>query len=100
MSRKPKNPLAFLNMRVSVRDRAIFDAVRIHDRNQQAVAVEFGLSQQRVSEIVARVARWLSQPAPVGLNELPREARLRYLSREHVMRLEGLRRKANAEFEN
>jgi hypothetical protein len=75
-------------IQVSVRDRAIFEAVQVNCRSQRAVAVEFKLSQARVSAIVKRVARWLGQGAPPGFEELPRAARLRSVSRLHRMRLE------------
>ena len=99
MPAKRKNPLAFLNMRVSVRDRAIFDAVCIRNQSQAEVAKHYGLSQQRISKIVARVSMWLSQPDPAGLKELPRGDRLRMVSRRHLMRLESLRTRAEESFE-
>ncbi len=75
-------------IQVSVRDRAIFEAVQVNCRSQRVVAVEFKLSQARVSAIVKRVTRWLGQGAPPGFEELPRAARLRSVSRLHRMRLE------------
>jgi hypothetical protein len=80
---------------VSARDRDIFEAVQVNCRSQRAVAVEFKLSQARVSAIVKRVMQWLGQGAPPGFDELPRAARLRAVSRLHRMRLERLLREAN-----
>ncbi len=82
------NPLRVLN--VSMRDRAIYQAVMVDGKSQRAMAVEHKLSQPRVSAIIKRVGRWLSQGVPPGFGELYRRDRLRVVSRLHRMRLEQL----------
>src|SRR5688572_5460180 len=82
------NPL--YPMKVTARDRAIYQAVKIDGKQQRAVAIEFKLSQPRVSAIIKRVTLWLSQGDPPGLGELYRRDRLRVVSRLHRMRLEQL----------
>ena len=87
MSTKPKaNSLQVIT--VSPRDRAIYEAVVIGCKSQRAVAIEHQLTQPRVSAIVKRVARWLSQGVPPGLGEIYRRDRLRLVSRVHRQRLE------------
>jgi hypothetical protein len=82
------NPLRVLN--VSMRDLAIYQAVMVDGKSQRAMAVEHKLSQPRVSAIIKRVGRWLSQGVPPGFGELYRRDRLRVVSRLHRMRLEQL----------
>jgi hypothetical protein len=91
------NPLQVMN--VSARDRAIYEAVVIGCKSQRAVAIEHQLTQPRVSAIVKRVTRWLSQGAPPGLGEIYRRDRLRMVSRVHRLRLEKLYRDTYAAWE-
>jgi hypothetical protein len=56
----------------SARDRLIFEAVVVKGRGQAEVAAEQGISQPRVSQIVAEVGEWLSRALPQGRkNESP-----------------------------
>lgn len=87
-TKKESSPLRVMN--VSARDRGIYQAVMIGGKPQRAVALEHQLSQSRVSAIIKRVTRWLSQGDPPGLGELYRRDRLRAVSRLHRMRLEQL----------
>ena len=48
----------------SARDRLIFEAVVVKGRGQAEVAAEQGISQPRVSQIVAEVGEWLSRALP------------------------------------
>ncbi|MFN0018529.1 MAG: hypothetical protein ACKVP0_09735 [Pirellulaceae bacterium] len=48
----------------SARDRLIFEAVVVKGRGQAEVAAEQGISQPRVSQIVAEVREWLSRALP------------------------------------
>jgi hypothetical protein len=82
------NPMRVL--KVSVRDRAIYQAVMVDGKSQRAMAVEHKLSQLRVSAIIKRVGRWLSQGVPPGFGELYRRDRLRAVARLHRMRLEQM----------
>ena len=50
----------------SVRDRLIFEQVVVKGRGQCEVAAEHGISQPRVSQIVAQVGEWLSRALPQG----------------------------------
>jgi hypothetical protein len=50
----------------SARDRLIFEAVVVKGRGQCEVAAEQGISQPRVSQIVAEVGEWLSRTLPGG----------------------------------
>jgi hypothetical protein len=81
-------------MKVSARDQAIYEAVVIGGKSQRSVALEHKLSPPRVSAILKRVTRWLSQGVPPGLEEIYRRDRLRVVSRVHRMRLDQLYREA------
>jgi hypothetical protein len=48
----------------SARDRLIFEAVVVKGRGQGEVAAEHGVSQPRVSQIVAEVGAWLDRALP------------------------------------
>ena len=50
----------------SARDRLIFEAVVVRGRGQCEVAAEQGISQPRVSQIVAEVGEWLNRALPQG----------------------------------
>jgi hypothetical protein len=89
---KNANPLK--PIKVSARDRAIYEAVMIDQKPQRTVAIEYKLSQPRVNAIVVRMTRWLSQGDPPGLNELYRRDRLRAVSRLHRMQLTKLHHEA------
>lgn len=52
----------------SARDRLIFEAVVVQGRGQCEVAAEQGVSQPRVSQIVAEVGSWLNRSLPRGQN--------------------------------
>jgi hypothetical protein len=82
------NPMRVL--KVSPRDRAIYQSVMVDGKSQRAMAVEHKLSQPRVSAIIKRVGRWLSQGVPPGFGELYRRDRLRAVARLHRMRLEQM----------
>ena len=77
-----------LVMRVSARDVEIYEKCVIAGRKQRDVALEYKLTQPRVSGIVQRIKRWLCQLSPLGLNERHREHRLYEAWRTHKMRLE------------
>src|SRR4051812_26913086 len=47
-----------------LRDRLIFEAVVVKGRGQGEVAAEHGISQPRVSQIVAEVGEWLDRALP------------------------------------
>jgi hypothetical protein len=81
-------------MKVSARDQAIYEAVVIGGKTQRSMALEHKLSPPRVSAILKRVTRWLSQGAPPGLEEIYRRDRLRVVSRVHRLRLDQLYREA------
>lgn len=50
----------------SARDRQIFEAVVVQQRGQCEVAAEQGISQPRISQIVAAVGAWLNRALPRG----------------------------------
>ncbi|WP_254506627.1 hypothetical protein [Anatilimnocola floriformis] len=87
MPAKSKNPLRSIEMRVSQRDRQIYQAVVIEQRLQSAVATEHGIKQPRVSAIVRRVRKWRALPAPPGMEQFSREEQLRVAARDHRDRL-------------
>jgi hypothetical protein len=75
-------------MKVSQRDQEIYERVVVQRQPQRQVGLHFQISQQRVGKIVSRVARWLSQTAPYGLDEIPRPQRLYLVARTYKMKLE------------
>ena len=72
------------------RDREVFEAVVGRGRPQDEVARQFGVSQPRVSQIVAHVKAWLAAATDEEAGELPPEQQLRYGQRIVRMRLDGL----------
>jgi hypothetical protein len=75
------------SMRVSARDREIFQKCAVEGKSQRVVAGEYKLTQPRIAAIVKRVKRWSEQPLPRGLGESCRAERLAGLARVHRMRL-------------
>jgi len=74
-------------MRVSARDREIYEQVEIQGKPQRTVGIELGLSQPRVAAILKRVRKWMQTPQPPLKDEGDREARLREQSRAYRLRL-------------
>lgn len=74
----------------SPRDREIFHAVVGEGLAQQAVAEKHGITQARVSQIVASVREWLCNASDEEAGEVAPDKRVRYGERVVRMRLEAL----------
>ena len=74
----------------SERNRRVYAEVVLAERPQPEVAKEFGISQQRVSQIIDQLQAWLAQTLPEGSEELTPEQQLSlaantaYLRCQHV----------------
>lgn len=82
-------------IQVSERDRRIYELVAVEGRSQRDVAAEFKVSQSRISRIVNRTFRWLSETARYGLEEVPRPQRLYGVMRTYQKKLAYYEREAN-----
>jgi len=74
----------------SFRDREIFEAVAINFLPQDEAAADYGVSQARISQIVAGVRAWTIAATNEATGDLPPELALRYATRLVRMRLENL----------
>lgn len=55
----------------SHRNRQVYERVVIDQRSQEEVAREFGITQQRVSQIAREFTQWLQENLPAEARELP-----------------------------
>ena len=100
MARKKKSAMDAIDFTVSPRDREIWYAVEVQRRKSCVVAGEYKLSKSRITAILKRVGHWMGLLAPKGLDELPREARLRAACRTHLWKLREMEDIARAAFED
>ena len=74
----------------SERNRRVYVEVMLAERPQPEVAREFGITQQRVSQIVEQFQLWLAENLPPGAEGMSAEQQLRlaantaYLRQEHL----------------
>jgi hypothetical protein len=75
----------------SERNRRVYVEVVLAERPQPEVAKEFGITQQRVSQIVEQFQLWLAENLPPGAEGMSAEQQLRlaantaYLQQEHLL---------------
>jgi hypothetical protein len=84
----------------SERDRAIYTSVRLLAHSQEAVGRQHGVTQGRVSQIVARVAAHYAREAPEMLGQADEAARRRLADEEYRLRLDMAFASAHAAFED
>lgn len=74
----------------SERNRRIWEQVVLAEREQQDVAREFRITQQRVSQIIDHFQAWLAEQLPAGSEQFSKEEQLRlglstaYLRQQHL----------------
>lgn len=74
----------------SERNRRIWEQVVLQQREQQDVAREFHITQQRVSQIIDHFHAWLAEQLPAGSEQFSQEEQLRlglstaYLRQQHL----------------
>lgn len=86
MSRSVPAALEQDQLHVSARDQQIYHQVVVEQRKQSEVAEEHGISPARVSRIVQRVLRWLSELAP-GMGKLTPAKQLSAAGRIYQLKL-------------
>ncbi|HUE74723.1 MAG TPA: hypothetical protein VMP01_27895, partial [Pirellulaceae bacterium] len=75
----------------SERNRRVYVEVVLAERPQPEVAKEFGVTQQRVSQIIEQFQAWLAENLPQGAEAMSAEEQLRlaantaYLRQEHLL---------------
>src|SRR5688572_847215 len=74
----------------SERNRRIWEQVVLNQREQQDVAREFHITQQRVSQIIDHFHAWLAEQLPAGSEQFSQQEQLRlglstaYLRQQHL----------------
>jgi predicted transcriptional regulator len=74
----------------SARNKAVHHAVRAQGFTQEEVALEFGISQTRVSQIVRQADRWFATPQSIGKDIPTSEGRKRLAAHVDLARLDTI----------